>query len=385
MKQALTFSTMLLFTVQIAFAEQRKEVLDYINKYKDIAVTEMVRSKIPASVTLAQGIHESNCGRSPLASNANNHFGIKCKDEWDGKKFYMKDDAPNECFRVYEHAEASYADHSDFLLTRPRYAGLFQLPITDYKGWANGLKSYGYATNPKYAQILINTIEEYNLDQYDHAGLAMIEQKEKQVAAAPSPPEQSSVVVTDLPASSSTVSVTSVPVKKEKEREAEKHESRIKDVVTPQPVTTGAREEYVVNGMRALKAQKNEDPFKIAFEYNMDFEHVVSFNDIAENDHFKEGEYIFLQAKRNRGNDATYKVLSGESMRDISQKFGVKLGELYRKNLMQQNDQPYPGEIVYLQEKRTDAPRTMAYSEFLKTQNSKNTSSLNKRMDSASK
>ena len=126
---------------QISFGQTKQEFDYYIAKYKDIAISEMVRCGIPASITLAQGLHESSCGRSPLSREANNHFGIKCKNEWDGKKYYQNDDKPNECFRVYEHAEASYIDHSDFLVTRDRYAALFKLPITDYKGWAKGLKA----------------------------------------------------------------------------------------------------------------------------------------------------------------------------------------------------------------------------------------------------
>ncbi len=139
----------------------------YIQKYKDIAIKQMQKNKIPASIILAQGCLESSDGNSALARRANNHFGIKCHDGWKGKKFRQDDDARRECFRKYEKAIDSYTDHSNFLRSRSRYASLFDLPITDYKGWAHGLKAAGYATNPKYAQLLIDIIEEYELYKFD--------------------------------------------------------------------------------------------------------------------------------------------------------------------------------------------------------------------------
>ena len=139
----------------------------YIEKYKDIAIRQMHKHKIPASIILAQACLESSDGNSALARKANNHFGIKCHDGWKGKKFKQDDDERNECFRKYEKEVDSFTDHSNFLCSRTRYASLFDLPITDYKGWAHGLKAAGYATNPKYAQLLINIIEEYQLYKYD--------------------------------------------------------------------------------------------------------------------------------------------------------------------------------------------------------------------------
>lgn len=174
---AISLFTFLFFAA--AQAQQKPDILEYIKQYKHIAIEEMVRTKIPASITMAQGILESGFGKSPLATNANNHFGIKCHKEWTGEKYIQDDDEANECFRVYEHPEASYVDHSDFLLTRYRYATLFQLPPTDYKAWAHGLKQVGYATNPKYASILTQYIETYNLHEFDLLALAQIEEREK--------------------------------------------------------------------------------------------------------------------------------------------------------------------------------------------------------------
>ena len=141
--------------------------MDYIEKYKDIAMREMQEYKIPASITLAQGLLESGNGNSELAKKSNNHFGIKCHKDWTGKRTYHDDDEKGECFRVYESPEDSYRDHSIFLKKGQRYAFLFDLKITDYKGWAKGLKKAGYATLPVYANVLIKLIEDYNLAQYD--------------------------------------------------------------------------------------------------------------------------------------------------------------------------------------------------------------------------
>ncbi len=333
-----------------AGAQQKQEIVNYIEQYKQAAVDEMVRSKVPASITLAQGILESAAGTSVLSRNSNNHFGIKCKDEWTGKKYYHDDDRPQECFRVYNSVRESFADHSDFLLTRPRYAPLFQLPITAYKYWALGLKEAGYATNPKYASIVISYIEGYKLDEFDKLGVAMIEEKEKLMKRPPATEPMTAHVT-------SKVVVTEV-------NNNEPHKQIVTEVKNAQ---TG-REELVVNGIRAVKAMPNEDPFKVAYEYGIDYSNIMSYNDLTTGDRFKEGEFIFLQSKRARGADATYTVKTGESMRDVSQKTGVKLRDLYLKNSMKMNDQAHAGETLNLQEKRSDAPLTMTYYEYLKAQ-----------------
>jgi|SRR5690554_4049004 len=139
---------------------------EYIDAYKDIAIAEMERYGIPASIKLAQAILESGSGNSQLARVSNNHFGIKCAGGWQGHRTYHRDDSPNDCFRVYDDPKQSFRDHSEFLL-RPRYARLFELDKNDYRGWARGLKAAGYATNPRYAELLVDLIERYGLDQYD--------------------------------------------------------------------------------------------------------------------------------------------------------------------------------------------------------------------------
>ena len=174
-----------LATIQIIEAQAKKIQIyvDYIEKYSDIAVDKMKQHRIPASITLAQGILESGAGNSELAKKSNNHFGIKCHD-WQGEKVYHDDDIKNDCFRKYAKVEESYEDHSQFL-KRPRYAGLYDLDVTDYKGWAHGLKKCGYATNPNYANLLINLIETYELHQYDKGVKKEKTDKEKKESGEP--------------------------------------------------------------------------------------------------------------------------------------------------------------------------------------------------------
>jgi LysM repeat protein len=160
-------------------AKKYPAALDYIERFQGIAVREMNKYGIPASITLAQGLLESGNGNSSLAVQANNHFGIKCNSDWKGKTIYKDDDAVGECFRVYSSPEESYRDHSEFLL-RKRYAALFQLDRNDYTGWAHGLKKAGYATNPKYAELLISLIERYDLQQYDRGETVLAKEKREE-------------------------------------------------------------------------------------------------------------------------------------------------------------------------------------------------------------
>ena len=154
-----------LFSFTFVYSQNKSEL--YIKKYAELAITEMKEFGIPASITLAQGILESGNGESYLATEGNNHFGIKCH-EWKGDEIYADDDNENECFRKYKKAQHSYRDHSEFLTKHSRYSSLFELDITDYRGWAKGLKKAGYATSSTYAEKLISIIERYNLQQYDY-------------------------------------------------------------------------------------------------------------------------------------------------------------------------------------------------------------------------
>ena len=165
-----------------SFAQQDPVVIEYINNYKDLAIEEMQRTGIPASIKLAQGIHETSAGTSDLVRRSNNHFGLKCKSEWTGMTVKHTDDAPNECFRKYESSKDSYKDQSNYLKKSPRYASLFDLDPTDYKAWAFGLKKAGYATNPKYSQVLIKLIEEYDLQDYTMIALGKLKSGQETLA-----------------------------------------------------------------------------------------------------------------------------------------------------------------------------------------------------------
>jgi len=178
MKTNLLFAfTFLTFSLFAQYTEE--DIYNYIDTYKEIAIEKMVEFKIPASITLAQGIFESACGTSRLATEANNHFGIKCHKEWEGDTIKHDDDALQECFRKYLAVVDSYNDHSQFLTSRPRYVKLFTLDIMDYKSWARELKAAGYATNPQYADRLIGLIERFDLARQDTIGMQLFGDKIK--------------------------------------------------------------------------------------------------------------------------------------------------------------------------------------------------------------
>jgi LysM repeat protein len=339
------FTSLFFLLTIILFGQQKPDIASYIKQYRDIAIGEMIRTKIPASITMAQGILESSYGKSPLAREANNHFGIKCKADWTGKKYFHDDDEAQECFRVYQHAEASYVDHSEFLLTRFRYAPLFDLSPTDYKAWAKGLKELGYATNPKYASILTTYIETYKLHELDQLALTRIEEQELLLIHSQSAQAKPAVVA----------------------EKAEVQEVPRANKELSEPITTKA-EVLVINGIKAVKAINEEDPLQIAFDYGIDYSFVLAYNDLNNGERFKKGEYIFLQPKKNRAEVPTHTVKPGEAVRDVAQRFGIKLKDLYAKNLMNLNEQVYPGEVLYLQEKRTQPARTMSYYEYLRLQ-----------------
>ena len=252
----------------------------------------MKRYHIPASITLAQGLLESGAGRSELARKSNNHFGIKCGRSWDGRTVRADDDAPNECFRAYRHAKDSYRDHSKFLRTGARYAFLFRLKITDYKGWARGLKKAGYATDPRYADRLINIIELYDLDRYDS--------------------------------------------KKELEWAEE----------FPNP-----HQPYLANDMVYIIARRGDTFKSLSDELGISKKQLRTYNELPKDYEFAGGEIVYLEKKRRRATKEyiVYVVRQGDSMYSISQKFGIRLKTLYKLNKMEP-DAPAPkvGDILRL-------------------------------------
>lgn len=282
---------------------------EYIRTYAPVAKEEMRRYGIPASITLAQGILESNFGNSPLAREANNHFGIKCHTGWQGKGYYMTDDAVNECFRIYDSPEESFRDHSEFLRTRPRYADLFKLDPKDYKGWARGLQAAGYATNPQYANLLIRIIEERRLHQYDTAD-----------------PELAAKLET-------------------KEDVIRVFENKI----------------MIFNGLKVVVAQPRQTITEIGRHFNLEYEKLKKYNDILNDDdtnyYLIPGSKVYLQQKKTKGFNITHRVQENETMHSIAQKEGIRLAHLYKLNLMSVGEEPAIGEVLQLRKKAKKPPR----------------------------
>ncbi|MCB2220231.1 MAG: glucosaminidase domain-containing protein [Bacteroidetes bacterium] len=308
-----------LFLFLISFAQAQlpsrkitKE--EYIGMYKDIAIEEMNMYHIPASITLAQGILESAYGNSTLAKKANNHFGIKCHKGWNGKTYHMDDDARDECFRRYNHPHESFKDHSIFLTTRDRYAFLFDLAINDYKGWAKGLKQAGYATNPKYPQLLIGIIEEYKLYEYDRY-------------------YQEPFLAENKKTSRTTASYAG--------------SSRKEDF---QPVTIGAsnRQVYENNGVKFIYARRGDNFYKIARDFNIYTWQVYRYNDLKKKDPIDEGQILYLERKNRQAEQEVHVVNPGEDLYSISQQYAIKLKKLCRYNTLDKDAELFPGQRIKL-------------------------------------
>ena len=258
----------------------------YIDQYKDIAIEQMQRYHIPASITLAQGLLESGAGRSELTRNSNNHFGIKCNNNWTGRRTYHDDDAKNDCFRVYDSAYESYEDHSKFLSGNQRYRQLFQLKATDYKGWAKGLKACGYATSPVYAEKLIEIIQLYKLYQYDSA-------------------------------------------KGYDHFMAQRTKDQNPNGASLHTIKIFNKNYYII--------ARRGDTFKaIGEEVGISYRKIAKYNERNRKDQLQEGEVIWLKKKQSKA-PKDYKgrlhyVRSGESMYSIAQQYGIRLKKLYKMN-----------------------------------------------------
>ncbi len=300
----------LVFTGIAGKAQQSKMTRqEYIETYKSIAMEEMERTGIPASITLGQGILESGDGNSKLARKANNHFGIKCHDNWNGRKIRHDDDARNECFRRYKNPEESYKDHSDFLTGTSRYAFLFKLDPEDYKDWAKGLKKAGYATSPSYAKRLIDIIEANQLYQYDQ----------------------------DVIASAGTKSF------------GKNNNEKIAGV--DENMSGKDQRQVLINNRVKYIIAKSGDTFdKLADEFDKLSWELPKYNELAEDSPLTIGERIYLQPKRNKAaaGDKYHIVQEGETMYSISQNYGVKLEKLYEKNNLTPGTEPKTGQKLSL-------------------------------------
>lgn len=271
----------------------------YIDQYRNLAIAEMLKYDIPASITLAQGLLESGAGMSELAVKGNNHFGIKCHG-WQGATTYHDDDASQECFRAYSNVYESYEDHSSFLSSQPRYKCLFSLGRTNYKAWAKGLKRCGYATNPAYAQRLINIIELYKLYEYDHA--------------------------------------------KSYDKFMAKHPS------TDKPSTPGGQLHriYIYNKNYYLKASRGDTFRSLAKEVGISYRKLAKYNERPKDAVLQEGDIVYLKKKQKRA-EKQYKkrphtVKAGESMYSIAQYYGIRAESLYKMNHLRDDYSPRVGD-----------------------------------------
>lgn len=306
-KSRFIFSLFVILT-NCGIYSQTMTVKQYIDSFKNIAMIEMIEHKIPASITLAQGILESGSGNSRLAKLGNNHFGIKCKKEWTGCTILEDDDALQECFRCYNNPKESYRDHSLFLKNNKRYAALFTMSISDYKAWANGLLSAGYATNMKYADLLIGSIERNKLAQYD---------------------------------------------------------SLVLNGYNPYNHQMPANIDVVNNKVPYTVVQPNQTIEKIAVDLDKTEKKIIKYNDLK-NHQIVPGDVIYLRPKKRKASVENHTVVLGDNMWLISQKYAIKLNVLYKKNKMEMGTEPKPGSVLELQGKAETTPDTLQMIEIKK-------------------
>lgn len=295
------YTYIFIFLNLITWSQNKMTPTEYISEYKEDAIKEMYLHKVPACITLAQGMLESGNGNSSLCRNANNHFGIKCHKGWSGKTFTMDDDTANECFRKYECALDSYSDHSQFLFSRSRYSKLFELPLTDYKGWCYGLKSAGYATDPKYPERLIELIEKYKLHE---------------ITITETTPKQ------NFPSHDEIKSNMAI------------------------------REVYRFNHIRFVIAKDNDSFYKIANDFNLELDEILEYNDLSKSDKLSFGQKIYIEKKRRKALEPIHVVQKNETLKSISQLHGIRLSSVCKKNRLKPDDKLKVGDVLYLRQRK---------------------------------
>lgn len=322
-----------------------EDIVNYITQYADIAINEMVRTGVPASIKIAQGILETQAGKSKLVLESNNHFGIKCKSNWDGPKVYHDDDAQGECFRKYKDAVSSYKDHSDFLKLQPRYAALFELDQDDYKGWAWGLKKAGYATNPIYAETLIKFIEEYQLNNLnDYA----------------EDEEQDKYNISDY---IEEITKNGLTPSSGNNNQASSFTS--KKISYPEDV-------FKINSIKVIFAPAGTSLLAVAKKYKIALPKLLAYNELPKSvSVLKKSELVFLQPKKSVGNKSIHRVKRNESLRDISQHEGIKLSSLLQYNQLKANSKPSVGQKLHLKPKKGTNSKQPVKSAKKKKSNSK--------------
>lgn len=310
-------------TVPNAHGQSRMTRQEYIDKYKETAMEAMRTHGIPASITLAQGCLESGDGNSDLAVKANNHFGIKCHNDWKGQTYYKKDDDPGKsCFRKYRNASESFKDHSDFLRYRDRYAFLFDLEITDYKGWCYGLKKAGYATDPQYAERLIKIIEDYRLYRFDREIYTMAG---KNSNLLPPSPNELMKVMELSPAKNSLLYKY----------------SRNRTI-------------YVRNGVPYILAGDMDTYESIAEEYNLFTKELLRYNDLRKPKELVPGTVVYLQKKKAKAQRhmEIHIAVEGDTYYDVAQRYGVRMKRLFKYNGYKEGDILHVGDEIFLRRQK---------------------------------
>ncbi len=367
----IVFALLQITTVE---AQPPADIIEYINRYKRLAMQEMQRTGVPAAIKLAQGIHETSAGKSVLVLKSNNHFGIKCKANWTGKSVSHDDDARGECFRSYNSPMDSYRDHSNFLRGSERYASLFKLDPTDYSAWAYGLRKAGYATNPKYAPILIKIIEEYNLAQYTLIAMGKMSPEEEVIAqipgAEPSVPELNAPVPEiagaeepapagdTLSARQQAILDAMAAVIEERQATALAADSAVdqpREIPAPKPIVYPAGE-FVINNTPVVFARQGTPLLSLARQHNISMKRLLEFNDLKNEDVLLDDQLIYLQRKRKTGENEFHTVAPGESLYSISQAEGIRMESLLDYNYLQEHMEPAVGEKLYMKAKSASRP-----------------------------
>lgn len=358
----------------ICRAQDALVIQEYIKTYKDAAIEEMHRTGVPASIKLAQGIHETMAGTSSLVLKSNNHFGIKCKDTWRGASVKHTDDAPNECFRKYDSPIDSYKDHSNFLRNSSRYASLFNLDPTDYEGWAWGLKKAGYATNTRYPQVIIKLIQDYHLQDYTLIAMGKDPLSDETIVTA--------IVKTDVKEKVTEDEIVKIgdPVKtkdqgkmkagkmKDVNKEfpkSDKIEYQEKETLYVSSIEVAKKQtdyptgEFKLNETKVIYAKKGISFLAIAEQYNLPLARIFEFNDMPQSESLNKDQLIYLQRKRKTGNNEFHNVEPGETLNDIAQSEALRLESLLEYNYLKADMKPAIGEKLYLRSKASQAPKLM--------------------------
>lgn len=361
----------LLLSLSLLGQNRSPKVEAYIQHYQALAVSEMIRTGVPASITLAQAILESGCGESSLAKASNNHFGIKCKPEWTGQKTFHDDDRKGECFRVYSSVADSYKDHSDFLKTRPYYTDLFTLSPTDYKGWAYGLKKAGYATEKNYPVSLIKLIETYNLENYTDLALNKMKNGDDPIDRiamagqnAFNDPGQTSTPANrqtadskeDLTNRQSTAAGTGNTLNKSPRSNAPV--MRVAQTMIQPPSYPVAP--FSINHTKVVYAPKGQSLMALASKNHINFHKLLTLNDLGPAAVLSPGQLIYLEKRPKKGEKEFTQSKYGETLKEIAAKHGVALKSLVSYNKTAAETPLEAGQKVYLRSKAPASLKTLS-------------------------